>query len=361
MPWMFAEQVGAEASAGRSGHSSGCVCGAVVVTVVLCALALGGTSTQTDLLSQLGVCDSADEICETTACVELASELLTNMNTSVDPCEDFFEYTCGGWRVKNPLPDDKTRISTFDQLATAGKMVLKNELESNAGSGTAGKAVRFYAACMDTEAIDEAGVEPLDRLLESTGLAGLPLAAMSAVPGVAANLHNTGGSALFSLYVGGDDHNSTINAVFISQSGLSLPSRDYYIGKEMETDPTLQALMNHIANANHLADPTAVPSAASYLPRAAAVVAFESSLADAMLSRVAQRDPEATYNDMSIAELESLTPNFSWSVYLRALLPAGSARPTRVIVQSPEYLAQMDEIMGAAGLEVVSDYLHWQV
>ena len=67
------------------------------------------------------------------------------------------------------------------------------------------------------------------------------------------------------------------------------------------------------------------------------------------------------YNDVTTAELELLTPSFSWSVYLRALLPLGAARPDRVIVQSPEYLAQMDEIMAAAGLEVVSDYLHWQV
>ena len=89
-----------------------------------------------------------------------------------------------------------------------------------------------------------------------------------------------------------DDHDSTSNAVFVSQGGLSLPSRDYYIDKDIETDPTLQALVNHIANANHLADPATVPSAAAYFPQAAAIVALESSLATAQLSRVAMRDPE---------------------------------------------------------------------
>ena len=101
-----------------------------------------------------------------------------------------------------------------------------------------------------------------------------------------------GGSALLDLYVSGDDHDSTSNAVFVSQGGLSLPSRDYYIDKDIETDPTLQALVNHIANANHLADPATVPSAAAYFPQAAAIVALESSLATAQLSRVAMRDPE---------------------------------------------------------------------
>jgi predicted metalloendopeptidase len=284
--------VGAEA-AGKGGHSTGCVFGAVIITILLCLLVLGG-STQTDLLSQIGVCEPIDEICETPACVELASELLTNMNTTVDPCVDFFEYTCGGWIQKNPLPDDKTRISTFDQLADAGKTILKRELESNTASGTVQKAVRYYAACMDTDAIDSAGAAPLDELLADVGLtlAEVPLTAMSAVPYSLARLHNRGGSALLDLYVSGDDHDSTSNAVFVSQGGLSLPSRDYYIDKDIETDPTLQALVNHIANANHLADPATVPSAAAYFPQAAAIVALESSLATAQLSRVAMRDPE---------------------------------------------------------------------
>ena len=290
--------VGAE-SGGNKGHSSLCLFGAVFGTFLFCLVLLGG-STQTDLLSQIGVCEAADEVCETTACVELASELLTNMNTTVDPCVDFFEYTCGGWVAKNPLPDDKTRISTFDQLADSAKSILKTELEHPAAfTGTVTKAVDYYASCMDTEAIDAAGVAPLTALLADVGLAA-PLAAMSGVPAALAKLHNAGGSALFNLYVGSDDHDSSSNAVFVSQSGLSLPSRDYYIGLDPATDPTLQALLNHIAEANHLADPVSVPSAASYLPRAQAVVTFEAALAQVQLDNVAARDPAATYNDMDL-------------------------------------------------------------
>jgi putative endopeptidase len=153
------------------------------------------------------------------------------MNTSADPCEDFFEYTCGGWVAKNPLPDDKTRISTFDQLADGAKSILKTELEQpKAMTGTVNKAKDYYASCMDTEAIDAAGTAPLDALLADMGLA-TPLASMTAVPAALAKLHTAGGSACFNLYVGSDDHNSSSNAVFVSQSGLSLPSRDYYVDK----------------------------------------------------------------------------------------------------------------------------------
>lgn len=354
--------VGSEVGKPKVGHSTGCVVCSVVLTLLLCLLVLGGTSTQTDLLAQIGVCEPVEDICESAACVELASELLGNMNTSVDPCVDFYEYTCGGWMEKNPLPDDKTRISTFDQLADAGKAILKRELESGFGTGTVQKAVRYYAACMDTDTIEDAGVGPLADLLDDLGLslAQLPLDTETAVPATLARLHGTGSPALFNLYVSGDDHDSTNNAVFVGQSGLSLPSRDYYIGKDIDTDPILQALVNHIANANHLLDSDAVPTAAAYRQRAEAIVAFESALAEAMLSRVAQRDPEATYNDMTTTMLESLTPHFSWAVYLRALLPVEASAVDRVIVQSPDYLSQMDELINSVGLNVVSDYLRWQ-
>ena len=318
--------IGAEASTRRR-HTTSCVICTVVCTVLLCSVLLGGASSQAagqQVLYQLGLCE-AEPVCETRACVELAAELLSNINASADPCEDFYSYACGGWIENHPLPDDKTRISTFDQLRDAGQAILKRELERQTNAvGTVAKAVRYYDSCMDTDAIDAAAAAPLQAMLTAAGLA---TGGGEAPAAIVARLHSLGASALFRFAVGSDDHDSTQNAVFVGQSGLSLPSRDYYVGKDLETDETILALVAHIARAQHLASPATAPTDESYLPRARAVVELEAALAAAMLSRVALRDPEGTYNALGIAELEALAPRFGWATYLRTLLPPGTVRP----------------------------------
>ena len=122
------------------------------------------------------------DVCQSASCVTLAAALTQNMNASVDPCDDFFAYACGGWMDRNPIPDDQTRYSSFTQLRDHNQLTLRRILDGAVRDAAAGsktgpaaaaaavttataKAVAFYSSCMDRAAAEAAGTTPLDDVM----------------------------------------------------------------------------------------------------------------------------------------------------------------------------------------------------
>ena len=359
---MMPMAVGSPSSSSGGGRSTLCIAattvGVVAVASVL-ALVVGGDAAQ-DLL-----CPAPDEVCETGACVQLAGQLLQNMNTTVDPCDDFYEYSCGGWMHNNPIPDDKLRYSTFDQLRDTAQNVLRAELQRSIRNGRGGKAGEFFQSCIDVDAIEEIGAAPLLDLIGNSSLQAISnSSSFDALARSLAELHKKGVSAFFGLGISADDYDSSQTAVFISQDGLSLPSREYYLGdnKSIATDRSLGLLHQHISNSMRLAcrDCAAVPDA-EFSARATAVVELEASLAAAMASNTQLRDPAMRYNSLTREALGQLAPSFPWSTYLGTLFgPTVEGEVLELVASSTSFLSGLNSLLLSQPPAAIADYVTWQ-
>jgi putative endopeptidase len=233
------------------------------------------------------------------------------MDKSVSPGVDFARYAWGNWRQTNPIPADKARWHSFNELALYNQTGLKGILETVAARSHEPGSVEqkvgdFYASAMDTAAIDAAGTKPI-----ATDLAQVDaIETMDDLAKTLAALHNQGVGGFFVVRVGADDKNSSMNILQAGQAGLSLPSRDYYFDPKFET--TRAAFIEHIARMFTLAGDKPEAAAAA----AQVVFAAEKGLAEKAKSPVELRDALANYNKMPTADLAARIPAFPFLTYL---------------------------------------------
>ncbi len=164
----------------------------------------------------------------------VAAPLTSFLDRSVSPCTNFYQFACGTWMAKNPIPPDQSRWGRFDELAERNRQILRDILEKAAVENASRAPIEqqigdYYAACMDVAAIDKKGLSPLKPALDR--IAALPDKA--SVADELARMHNTGVSALFEFGSGQDFKNSEQVIAQADQGGLGLPDRDYYL----KTDP----------------------------------------------------------------------------------------------------------------------------
>ena len=325
------------------------------------------------------------EICQSPSCVQLAATLVSNMNKSVDPCDDFYEYTCGGWIQHNPIPDDKARYSTFSQLYEQNENVLRRILDQAASNilttknvlatSAKEKAIYVYKSCMDVEAIESEGSKPLAPVMavltnwRPTNGLSQPLdngPDRIKLAQVMANLWDLGVEPFLSSGVGADDKNSTRNVMFVSQGGLSLPSRSYYVGKKIDEDKSLLALQELIVGMLGVYEDSPA-AAAAHQQRARAIVSLEQRLATSMATPTELRNPLHSYNvlDLSsggVAPWGNDQTRFNWLVFLQELCKDDCIPPTEIVASSPSYLMKgMDATLRDTESGIILDYLKWRV
>lgn len=279
---------------------------------------------------------------------------LQYMDTSVKPGDDFFKYVNGKWVDATQIPSDKTRWGSFDELrenTNNDALAILQEAAANKGLSAAsdqGKAANMYRTIMDTVARNKAGVTPLKPYLKK-------IDAVKDVKGLEtllAEMEQEGGLGFFGIYIGSDAKDSNKNVIYLGVGRLGLPDRDYYVSEDADSKEKRAAYEKHVAR---------MLKYIGYNDKAAAnaakrILAFETSLAQPQLDRVALRDDRVTYNPMSVAELQKLTPSINWDAYFKAI---GLGKPASVVVSQPKYMEALETILKKKDVATWKDYLKW--
>jgi predicted metalloendopeptidase len=284
---------------------------------------------------------------------EIAETVLASMDRSADPCEDFYRYACGGWLDSNEIPSDQARWTrSFSVVREGNREVVRKILEEAAqdpGSDPDRKRIGlFYAACLDEEAVERAGVEPLqpifDRIAEVEDAASL----MSAT----GQLHRWFVGALFEVQPVPDFANPDLNIAFFSQGGLGMPDRDYYVSEDEKKQELLAEYEKHVARIFALLGEDRATAEA----HAAEVLAFETELARNSRDRAGMRQLEQLYNKMDVAGLKQLTPGLPWDNYLEA---TGHPEIVQASVATPEFFEALEGLVQSTPPERLRTYLRW--
>jgi putative endopeptidase len=272
------------------------------------------------------------------------------IDSSVDPCQDFFRYTCGTWLKSNPIPGEYPLWGRFNELQDKNLADLHTVLEAavaKPGTDAARRAIGdYYAACMDESHAEKDGLTPLTPFLDRVAAVKSPADAVVE----SGRLHRDGAPALFSFESTQDARDATEIIAEVDQGGLGLPDRDYYT-KDDDKSKTLRAeYVDHLAKLFVLAGDTK----AAAKGEAGRVLAFETKLAASMQTKVERRDPERLYNRKKLAELKELAPNVPWSDYFTAI---GAPSFESLNVVSPGYFKSLSDLVTSVPLSDWKTYL----
>ena len=262
------------------------------------------------------------------------------MDTSVAAGDDFYGYMNGNWARNTPIPPDKSNYGEFTRLADQSRTRTRDILEQ-ARSQPGSKIGTAYMTFLDTVAIEAKGLAPLQPWLDK--IKALP--DKTAYPALVAEAARNGVGVPFGVGVGQDAKEPTAYTVGLSQSGLGLPDRDYYLKADFATQKA--AYETHLAKMLTLAGE---PNAAA---RAKAIVDFETAIANVSWTRVDSRDETKTYNKMTVAALDSSAPGFDFATFLKT-----SGRPVNsIVVAQPSSVSGIARLIADAPLAVLKDQL----
>lgn len=279
----------------------------------------------------------------------------SRMDTSVEACDDFFQYANGTWLKTTEMPPAYSRWGSFNILAENNNKILKdiveNDSQQRAANGTDAQLIGdFYTSCMNEAEIEKAGFEPLkpyfaqiDRLSNTKDL-------LQQI----ARMHDMGIPVLFGFGASPDLKNSTMTIASAGQGGLSLPNRDYYMNGDVKSQETRDKFRTYMENMFKLVGEDEVTAHND----TGTVMQLQMRLANASKSPVDLRNPDARYNKVSMEQAAQVTPNFSWKDYMamRKIVPV-----TEFNLGQPEFFSEVNKMLSDVPIEAWKIYLRWAV
>jgi putative endopeptidase len=278
---------------------------------------------------------------------------LSAIDTSVNPCDDFYKYACGNWKKENPIPAAKVRWGQFDVLRERNDYLLYLDLKAAADAPKTAlqtKYGNFFAACMNEDLANQLGAKPIQPELAAIAevadrkqLAGLDL---EAAKRFAAPL-------IFNVGVIQDQKDSSKQILATGQGGFTLPDRDYYLNPDDRSKKIREQYAAHMTKMFGLLGDSPEAAAAE----AADVLRIETKLAEASLSRTELRDPANRYHILTIAQLEALAPEYNWKQHLDG---RGFGAVPTLNVTSPKFVQAVNGVIQEEPLAAIQHYLRWR-
>ncbi len=276
------------------------------------------------------------------------------MDKSVKPGDDFFRYVNGSWFDKTQIPADKTRWGSFDELrqntdkdALAILKTAAADKKLDPKSDQA-KAVNVYKTYMDTIFRNKIGITPLKPYLAKINA----VKTIADVNKLLIEMEPQGGLGFYGIGVGADAKNSNRNVVYLGLGSLGLPDRDYYVSDDKDSKEKREKYVLHVARMLQF---LGIKPADAKI-QAEKVLALETEMARPRLDRVERRDRRKTYNPMTVADLQKLTPSVNWNGYIEGV---GIGKIDSLIVSQPKYMTALEDIFKANKVEDWKAYMRW--
>lgn len=299
-------------------------------------------------------CGNDEQTQEETVAIVPAFDV-SQIDSTVMPCEDFEKFAVGNWLKDNPVPESESRWGSFNLVHDANEIKLRAIVEEASGAkaekGTALQQVGdFYASALDSNTVNNLGIKPLQPLLDKIDA----VSNTQELVEMMAETRSYGSGSIFSGYVGIDAKNSSQYIMHLSQGGLGLPDKSYYTPSDERGENIFNEYRKHITALFVLAgeEEDAAKSIAN------SVIEIESELAANSMSRVERRDPEKTYNKLTVDEMQSLCPEINWSSFFVAAELKGV---DNLVVGQLDFFKSLNSSLTKFPIENWKTYMKWHL
>ena len=291
-------------------------------------------------------CNKKMEQKEVTLAIDIA-----DLDTTVSPFDDFYQYATGGWQKNNPLPEEESRYGAFDQLAKqtnqkVNDIITKLSEQKNEEGSLEWKIATFYKMGMDTAKIEAdkfAAIVPIWNEIDA-------IKDKKELPSVIAKLNRKGAFPFFNIIGESDAEDANMKILWLWQGGLNLENRDYYTDKDEHSQEIRTKYKEYMTKIFTLANFPDVEQ------NVAKIYALEEKLAIASNTNLENRDPFGTFNKLKISEYVKNNPNFNYNEYLNAI---GLGQLTELNVCQPKFFKAANDVIGSSDLETIKLYMKW--